>query len=81
MDASSKIQGSIHDVRLTYKYVSRILGTYQSIADFLIFSQKKRLLKMDRYLKISILYDIFCCIKTGCLYMVYTLMKRKIYER
>ena len=28
MDASSKIQGSIHDVRLTYKYVSRILGTY-----------------------------------------------------
>ena len=29
MDASSKIQGSIHDVRLTYKYVSRILGTYQ----------------------------------------------------
>lgn len=40
------------------------------IADFLIFSPKKRLLKMDRYLKISILYDIFCCIKTGCLYMV-----------
>ena len=29
MDASSKIQRSIHDVRLTYKYVSRILGTYQ----------------------------------------------------
>lgn len=34
MDASSKIQGSIHDVRLTYKYVSRILGTYQWLADF-----------------------------------------------
>lgn len=32
MDASSKIQRSIHDVRLTYKYVSRILGTYQGIA-------------------------------------------------
>ena len=30
MDASCKIQRSIHDVRLTYKYVSRILGTYQS---------------------------------------------------
>lgn len=29
MDASSKIQRSIHDVRLIYKYVSRILGTYQ----------------------------------------------------
>ena len=29
MDASCKIQRSIHDVRLTYKYVSRILGTYQ----------------------------------------------------
>ena len=28
MDASCKIQRSIHDVRLTYKYVSRILGTY-----------------------------------------------------
>lgn len=26
---------------------------------------------MDKYLKISILYDIFCCIETGCLYMVY----------
>ncbi len=37
--------------------------------------------KMDKYLKISILYDIFCCIETGCLYIVYTLMKRKIYER
>ena len=32
MDASSKIQRSIHDVRLTYKYVSRILGTYQTDA-------------------------------------------------
>jgi len=30
MDASCKIQRSIHDVRLTYKYVSRILGTYQT---------------------------------------------------
>ena len=32
MDASCKIQRSIHDVRLTYKYVSRILGTYQTRA-------------------------------------------------
>ena len=32
MDASCKIQRSIHDVRLTYKYVSRILGTYQNMA-------------------------------------------------
>ena len=32
MDASCKIQRSIHDVRLTYKYVSRILGTYQNLA-------------------------------------------------
>ena len=37
--------------------------------------------KKDKYLKNTGLYDIFCCIKTGCLYMVYTLMKRKIYER
>ena len=35
MDASCKIQRSIHDVRLTYKYVSRILGTYQDKALFL----------------------------------------------
>ena len=33
MDASCKIQRSIHDVRLTYKYVSRILGTYHKRAD------------------------------------------------
>ncbi|EDM87611.1 hypothetical protein RUMOBE_01792 [Blautia obeum ATCC 29174] len=32
MDASCKIQRSIHDVRLTYKYVSRILGTYQNVS-------------------------------------------------
>lgn len=25
---------------------------------------------MDKYLKISILYDIFCCMKTDCLYMM-----------
>ena len=37
MDASCKIQRSIHDVRLTYKYVSRILGTYHSEAPFYIF--------------------------------------------
>ena len=37
MDASSKIQRSIHDVRLTYKYVSRILGTYHFQAGAVIF--------------------------------------------
>ena len=36
MDASCKIQRSIHDVRLTYKYVSRILGTYHIRAAFYI---------------------------------------------
>ena len=35
MDASCKIQRSIHNVRLTYKYVSRILGTYQNGGNFL----------------------------------------------
>lgn len=48
MDASSKIQGSIHDVRLTYKYVSRILGTYQDMADKLLYTvqdyRKKRVI-------------------------------------
>ena len=38
MDASCKIQRSIHDVRLTYKYVSRILGTYQKQAE-IVFLQ------------------------------------------
>jgi len=28
MDASCKMQGSIHMFRLVHKYVSRILGTY-----------------------------------------------------
>ena len=41
MDASSKIQGSIHDVRLTYKYVSRILGTYQTLERIFILLQMK----------------------------------------
>jgi len=27
-------------------------------------------LKKDKYLKITGLYDIFCCIKADCLYMV-----------
>ena len=34
MDASCKIQRSIHVFRLVYKYVSRILGTYH-FSDFL----------------------------------------------
>ena len=38
MDASCKIQRSIHDVRLTYKYVSRILGTYQVWYEMRFFS-------------------------------------------
>lgn len=37
MDASSKIQGSIHVFRLINKYVSRILGTYQFSAVFTNF--------------------------------------------
>ena len=37
MDASCKIQRSIHDVRLTYKYVSRILGTYQILSGCIRF--------------------------------------------
>ena len=40
MDASCKIQRSIHDVRLTYKYVSRILGTYQ-LSDFFVERENK----------------------------------------
>ncbi|SCX20229.1 hypothetical protein SAMN02910339_02830, partial [Lachnospiraceae bacterium YSD2013] len=34
MDASCKVQGSIHVFSLVHKYVSRILGTYQSRTDF-----------------------------------------------
>ena len=39
MDASCKIQRSIHDVRLTYKYVSRILGTYQNYAAIFVITK------------------------------------------
>ena len=41
MDASCKIQRSIHDVRLTYKYVSRILGTYQKYRKLRFLCAKK----------------------------------------
>ena len=40
MDASCKIQKSIHDVRLTYKYVSRILGTYHWWAAFCAINER-----------------------------------------
>ena len=38
-------------------------------------------MKREKYLKNTGLYDIFCYIETGCLYMVYILMKGKSYER
>ena len=34
MDATCTIQDSIHVFSLVHKYVSRILGTYQSLKDF-----------------------------------------------
>lgn len=40
MDASCKIQGSIHVFRLVYKYVSRILGTYHLAGGFLHTKRK-----------------------------------------
>ena len=46
MDASSKIQRSIHDVRLTYKYVSRILGTYHLYNKSAVFYQLHRNVKI-----------------------------------
>ena len=46
MDASCKIQRSIHDVRLTYKYVSRILGTYHKLSGFL---HRKELENVEKY--------------------------------
>lgn len=59
MDASSKIQRSIHDVRLTYKYVSRILGTYhcnqvdrfifyRNLPDFLVKKTFHKQLTFDK---------------------------------
>ena len=41
MDVSSKIQRSIHDVRLTYKYVSRIFGYISGIQAVEIMKNKK----------------------------------------
>jgi hypothetical protein len=38
MDATCTIQDSIHVFNLVHKYVSRILGTYQSSWVFLYFS-------------------------------------------
>ena len=39
MDATCKIQGSIHVFRLVHKYVSRILGTYQRRSASVFFLQ------------------------------------------
>ena len=36
MDATCKIQDNIHVFSLAHKYVSRILGTYQSFAVFFL---------------------------------------------
>lgn len=49
MDASCKIQRSIHDVRLTYKYVSRILGTYQCGMRCAFFQWRIRTLRYFLY--------------------------------
>ena len=57
MDASCKIQRSIHDVRLTYKYVSRILGTYQTYEAI-----KKR---MER-IRTEIREEILECLEMNC---------------
>ena len=49
MDASCKIQRSIHVFRLVYKYVSRILGTYQKPERFdLILRILKGIPKEDK---------------------------------
>ena len=50
MDASCKIQRSIHDVRLTYKYVSRILGTYQFMCFYLLDAKNaKKDARVNKY--------------------------------
>ena len=43
MDASCKVQGSIHVFSLVHKYVSRILGTYQDDRVFLFFKDRNTL--------------------------------------
>ena len=37
MDASCKVQGSIHVFSLVHKYVSRILGTYHFLKRQVVF--------------------------------------------
>ena len=55
-----------------------MIGEYSGF--FNIFSEKK-ILKNGQVFENQYIYDIFCCIETGCLYMVYILMKGKSYER
>ena len=57
MDASCKIQRSIHDVRLTYKYVSRILGTYQPGYGYFSYNvSRANRLSVAPFYKLIILY-------------------------
>ena len=48
MDATSTIQDSIHVFNLVHKYVSRILGTYQSYAGVFVFIGRVKLRHMRR---------------------------------
>ena len=65
MDASCKIQRSIHDVRLTYKYVSRILGTYQSGTPFGLYIRMNR--RLNNTLSHHCIYNFFetCNVSTN----------------
>ena len=38
-------------------------------------------MKREKYLKNTGLYDIFCCIETGCLYMVIYIDEETSYEK
>jgi hypothetical protein len=61
MDASCKIQGSIHVFHLVHKYVSRILGTYQKPEGVLLCGlfqyEKKRKKFSECFLQVPLRND------------------------
>ena len=48
MDATCKIQGSIHVFRLVHKYVSRILGTYH-FSEAILILKNSFILKLEKF--------------------------------
>lgn len=67
MDATCKIQGSIHVFRLVHKYVSRILGTYQFLSRRPYHIKVKNQSNRKYYFHNGIMHFIIAYFKTAAM--------------